>query len=272
MANSNWDTEHDHVARLAYQYWEQRGCSHGQHHDDWSRAEAEILGQRGERVASRTVVGIFKTMDDGRKAVEALLKDGFSRDAISFVANGQGMPVPSSGDQAGEVAVDTGLGAAIGGVGGFLLGFAAFAVPGIGPVLGAGPIMAAMGGAGMGAVAGSLVGVMGEHGIPEEDAKTYAEGVRRGNVLVSVHASGDRANRAAEVMDGHNAVNINDRVTAWRKRGWVDYDSNAAPLSEAELKREQDYYRQADKQAKEWKMEAMSANAGPRFTRVYERI
>jgi hypothetical protein len=115
-----------------------------------------------------------------------------SRDDISFIANKAGTgewteparpdqrDMIDAGDKVSNVAGDAGIGAAIGGVGGLLLSFAGMAIPGVGPVLAAGPIVAALGGAGLGAAAGGLIGVLTESGIPEDEAGLYAEGVRRG--------------------------------------------------------------------------------------------
>jgi hypothetical protein len=147
-------------------------------------------------------------------------------------------------DKTSDVVADAGIGAAIGGVGGLLLSAAGLlTLPVIGPVLAAGPIAAALTGAGVGAAAGGLIGALTEAGIPEEDAKHYAEGVRRGDILVTIRTSGMLADRALEIVDLHHAVNVNDRVSDWQKRGWTGWSHNHEPLSEDELKRERDYYR-----------------------------
>lgn len=284
MANENWTPDRDRVQYLAYQYWMERGCTHGCHEDDWLRAEQEIRRQRGEAAPvaapDRTVVGIFHNMDDARTAYDKLITDGFTREEVGVVANRTGTEdlvrdrtaSESGGDIGGEVATDAGIGAALGGVGGLLLGFAGLAIPGVGPVLAAGPILAALGGAGLGAAAGGLIGALTEHGVPEEDARYYAEGVRRGDILVTVHARGERADRAAAILDGSGAVDINDRVSAWRKRGWTDHDATATPLTSAELQRERDYYAAADKQAKEWSRRKRAAAAQDDVDRSPSRV
>jgi hypothetical protein len=270
----NPTADRDEVARLAYTYWEERGCEHGCHEDDWHRAEQEIRKRRPDlappRSAERTVVGVFRSLDDAQYAFDALQREGFSKDEISFIANKAGTealaerqraPVSAGAtvDTGAEVAADAGIGAAIGGLGGLLLGFAALAVPGVGPVIAAGPIIAALGGAGIGAAAGGLIGALTENGIPEDEARYYAEGVRRGDILITVQASGDRADLAASTLDRHHAINIDDRVSSWKKRGWTSHDTNAAPLSEAELRREREYYSSAERQGKDW---ARQSHAG----------
>lgn len=147
-------------------------------------------------------------------------------------------------DKTSDVVADAGIGAAIGGVGGLLLSAAGLlTLPVIGPVLAAGPIAAALTGAGVGAAAGGLIGALTEAGIPEDEAKHYAEGVRRGDILVTVRTSGMLADRALEIVDKHHAVNVNDRVSDWKKRGWEGWSTTREPLSDDELKRERDYYR-----------------------------
>ena len=87
-------------------------------------------------------------------------------------------------------------------IAGLLVGIGALAVPGIGPVLAFGPLAAAIGataaGAGLGAAAGGIIGALVGLGIPEEDANFYAEGVKRGGVLVTVRADDARAVRGVD--------------------------------------------------------------------------
>ena len=149
-----------------------------------------------------------------------------------------------------DVVADAGIGAAIGGVGGLLLSAAGLlTLPVIGPVLAAGPIAAALTGAGVGAAAGGLIGALTEAGIPEEDAKYYAEGVRRGDVLVTVRTSGMLADRARDILDQHHAVNVNERVSKWKERGWSGWTQAGQPLSEDELRRERESSRRREQKA-----------------------
>jgi len=199
-------------------------------------------------------------MDDAQRAFDALQKEGFSRDEISFIANknashswGGDNARTDTGDTASNVAADAGIGAALGGVGGLLLSFAGLAIPGIGPILAAGPIVAALGGAGIGAAAGGMIGALTDSGIPEEEAHHYAEGVRRGDILITVRTDETRADRAASVMDDNGAVDIDHRVSNWRERGWERHDTSSQPLSEDELRREREYYSSTESQGDRWR-------------------
>lgn len=194
---------------------------------------------------TKTIVGVFSTVGEAQAAVHDLEAAGINRTDISVVANknAAGYDTLEKSDKASDVVADAGIGAAIGGVGGLLLAAAgAITIPVIGPVLAAGPIAAALTGAGIGAAAGGLVGALTESGVPEEHAKHYAEGVRRGDILVTVKTTGTESDRVCDILDQHNAVDVDDRITNWRTRGWEGYRDDASPLSTDELRREREYY------------------------------
>jgi hypothetical protein len=118
----------------------------------------------------------------------------------------------------------------LGGVGGLLVGLGVLAIPGIGPVLAAGPLATTLLGAGVGAAAGGLIGSLIDLGIPEEEAKYYAEGLRRGGAVVTVHTSDEMMiSRITDILENHGVVNIDRRVEEWRQSGWTGYDPNAGP-------------------------------------------
>jgi len=257
--------DRDQVALLAYFYWEERGRTAGGHDEDWRRAETELRRRRLISRDQRMVLGVFQSLDEAQRAFGDLEADGFSRNEVSLIANKSGASGPvdpgrekaaqlnAAAEPAGsDIAADAGIGAAIGGVGGLLLSFASLAVPGVGPIVAAGPIIAALGGAGIGAATGGIIGALTETGVPEGAAHHYAEGLRRGDVLIAVRAEGARAGRAARVLDNNGAIDIADRVSAWRSRGWTRFDPDAQPLSADELRRERQYYAEARKQGREW--------------------
>ena len=195
---------------------------------------------------TKTIVGVFNSVNEAQSAVRDLEAEGISRNDISIVANKNAVGYDSldkTTDKASDVVADAGIGAAIGGVGGLLLSAAgAITIPVIGPILAAGPIAAALTGAGIGAAAGGLVGALTESGVPEEHAKYYAEGVRRGDVLVTVKAGTGQSDRVCDILDQHNAVDVDDRVSNWKQRGWSGYNESASPLRDEELRDERRYY------------------------------
>jgi uncharacterized protein (TIGR02271 family) len=187
---------------------------------------------------AKTVIGLFDNRAEAQGVVQELLAEGFRRDDISVMskkAEGtQGKQgetvayVEEDGDeQVKDMAWGAGTGAAIGGLAGLLLSLTSLAIPGIGPVLAAGPLAAVIAGAGIGATAGGLISGLTRLGVPEEDANYYAEGVRRGGTLISVDASDDRAERAVAIMKQHGAVEIDKRAAQWRDEGWSGFDANA---------------------------------------------
>ena len=102
-----------------------------------------------------------------------------------------------------------GTGGVVGGALGWLVGIGALAIPGVGPFIAAGPIMAALSGAAIGAAAGGIAGGLIGLGIPELEAKRYEDKVRGGNILISVHAdNSDEIKRAKEIFEQGGAQDI----------------------------------------------------------------
>jgi uncharacterized membrane protein len=100
-------------------------------------------------------------------------------------------------------------GGAVGGVLGWLLGIGALSIPGLGPFIAAGPIMAALSGTAVGAAAGGITGALIGMGIPEYEAKRYEKNVKEGKVIVSVHADdGEEVRRAKEIFERAGAEDI----------------------------------------------------------------
>ncbi|MHB0876815.1 MAG: hypothetical protein ACYC5O_12325 [Anaerolineae bacterium] len=194
---------------------------------------------------ARTVVAMYDSVDEARDAVHDLQQVGFMADSISLVTcELPGGPARAehpegAGSRAAEgVGVGGGIGAVLGGAAGLLVGLGTLAIPGVGPVVAAGPLLAALAGAGTGATAGGIVGALIGAGIPEHEAQAYAEGVRRGGTLVSVNAPDADADRAATVMQRFNPVDIERRSDTWRGEGWERFDQYARPFTGEQMERE----------------------------------
>lgn len=137
------------------------------------------------------VFGIYATAGTAENAVDHLIGLGFANQAISVLlpdddttrafAHEKNTKAPE-GTTTGGVA-----GGVIGGTLGLLAGIGALAIPGIGPLIAAGPIVAALAGVGAGGVAGGIVGALVGMGIPEYEAKRYEGAVKGGGTLLSVH-------------------------------------------------------------------------------------
>lgn len=166
-----------------------------------------------------TVVGLFENRSAGETAVSELVNNGFSRDAVSIVA-GDARQAAADSPDLGPVEEITersaGRGAAIGGLAGFAAGIVALAIPGIGPIIAAGPLASGLIGATVGVAAGGLIGGLKDMGVPEEEAKYYSEAIGRGEVLVTVVASETNADLAADILEKNGALDTEERVTPRR--------------------------------------------------------
>lgn len=211
---------------------------------------------------SNVVVGVFSQPEEARDAILHLREAGLPDDSISMVMRSPGEQT----EHTSNIAADAGIGAAAGGLGGILLSFAAMAVPGVGMVMAAGPLLAALGGAGIGAVAGGLIGALTDIGVPEEEAHFYAEGVRRGDAVVTVRAhNSTEADRARSIMNENGATDIAARVSSWRQRGWTAHNPGNEPLSEDEIRRDREFRQPFDIG------EDLTADRNSPGARVYER-
>ena len=106
-------------------------------------------------------------------------------------------------------AAGAGTGAVLGGGLGWLAGIGALAIPGLGPFIAAGPIMAALGGAALGGTVGGVTGALIGMGIPEFEAKKYEGKVKSGSSLISVHSDdSDETERAKEIFEQAGAEDI----------------------------------------------------------------
>jgi Heat induced stress protein YflT domain len=157
--------------------------------------------------------GIFRSRAAAEQSVDALLAAGFRNDDVSVLAPDQAVTrelATEKNTKAPEgAATGAATGGAIGGTLGLLAGIGALAIPGIGPLIAAGPIVGALAGAGAGAAAGGLVGALVGMGIPEYEAKRYEGRVKEGGILVSVHCDdSDWVSRAKDVLERNGAEDI----------------------------------------------------------------
>jgi hypothetical protein len=159
------------------------------------------------------VYGIANTAPQANAIIERLQSSGFLDADISVLfpdkqgtrdfAHEKNTKAPE-GATAGGVA---GLG--VGGALGLLAGVGALAIPGMGPFVAAGPIMAALSGAAVGGAAGGIIGGLVGLGIPEYEAKQYEGKVRAGNILISVHTEdGKSRSQAKEILEQAGAKDI----------------------------------------------------------------
>ena len=160
-----------------------------------------------------SVFGIYTDMAALDQAVETLKSAGFSNSDVSALfPDKQGTKdfAHEKNTKAPEGATTgAGTGAILGGGLGWLAGIGALAIPGLGPFIAAGPIMAALAGAGVGGAVGGLTGALIGMGIPEYEAKRYEGRVKDGGILLSVHSdNSDETKRAKEILERTGAQDI----------------------------------------------------------------
>lgn len=157
--------------------------------------------------------GIYPDRDSVEDAVERLKSGGFRNTDVSVLfpenlgnkdlAHEKHTKAPE-GTAAGVTS-----GAVIGGTLGWLVGIGALAIPGLGPFIAAGPIVAALAGVGAGGVVGGITGALIGLGIPEFEAKRYEGRIRKGGILLSVHCDNSEwVKRAKEILRHTGAEDI----------------------------------------------------------------
>lgn len=157
--------------------------------------------------------GIFATQASAEAAVDRLTAAGFSNQDVSVLMSDKGSSksfATEKNTKAPEGATTgVGVGGAVGGTLGLLAGIGALAIPGVGPLIAAGPIMAGLAGLGVGGAVGGLVGSLIGLGIPEYEAKRYEGRVKDGGVLLSVHCdSSEEIARAKDILKAAGAEDI----------------------------------------------------------------
>jgi hypothetical protein len=159
------------------------------------------------------VFGIYPSLASADNATDALVRSGFPASDISALLP-DNLGTREIGTQKATKAPEgaaTGAtsGAVLGGTLGLLAGIGAVAIPGAGPFIAAGPIMAALAGVGVGGAVGGFAGALIGLGIPEYEAKRYEGRIQKGGILLSVHCdTSDEIKRAKEIMKNTGAEDI----------------------------------------------------------------
>src|SRR5271167_3699065 len=164
-------------------------------------------------MANTAVFGIYPTQASVENGVEALKLGGFRNTDISVLFPGNVGTKDFAHEKNSKApegaAAGASSGAVIGGALGWLVGIGALAIPGLGPFIAAGPIMAALAGVGVGTAVGGLTGALVGMGIPEYEAKRYEGRIRNGGTLLSVHSDGGEwTKKAKEILESTGAQDI----------------------------------------------------------------
>jgi len=165
------------------------------------------------------VFGIYPSPELAERAVDSLIAAGFASTAISVLLPDTRSTKEFAHEKETKAPEGTTVGATTGGVVGgtlgVLAGIGALAIPGVGPFIAAGPIMAGLAGLGVGGAVGGLVGALVGMGIPEYEAKRYEGRVKGGGTLLSVHCdTSDQVKRAKELLGSTGAEDISSTSEA----------------------------------------------------------
>jgi hypothetical protein len=171
-----------------------------------------------------TIHALYDTYRDARDAVRALERAGIDSDDISIIANRSDEPEAPPTNTAEGAEIGTDVGAIAGGAGGLLAGLGLVTIPGIGPVIGAGWLIATVvgfvGGAAAGMAVGGVVGALIDAGVPEEHAHVYAEGVSRGGTLVVARVKSSELPAAEAALDAARRIDVGQRREDYVQGGW----------------------------------------------------
>ena len=162
---------------------------------------------------AKAIFCTVKTTPQAADIVERLKVAGFSNNDISVLMPNQtgtkNFAIDNQTKAPEGAATGAGTGALLGGALGWLTGIGALAIPGVGPLIAAGPIMAALSGAAIGGAVGGLTGALIGMGIPEYEAKKYEGKLKGGSVLISVHSeNAAETERAKAIFQAAKAEDI----------------------------------------------------------------
>jgi hypothetical protein len=162
---------------------------------------------------AKAVIAIAKSEDQAVRIVEQLKAAGFSNNDVSVLLPDRAGSRDFAHEHHTKAPEGAATGAVVGGLAagalGWLVGIGSLAIPGVGPLIAAGPIMAALSGAAAGGAVGGLAGALVGLGIPEYEAKQYEGKVKNGNILISVHTDDSKQRKMAkEIFERAHAEDV----------------------------------------------------------------
>lgn len=163
----------------------------------------------------KKLVGVFHSVTEVVEVIGELKKHGYRSDEISIIAKDERemKDVERQTDMEYENQLESGItaglttGGILGGLTGLLVGLGALVIPGVGPIIAAGPIAATLGGAVLGASAGGLTGALISAGVPEEYVTQYDRYLSEGNIIVLVDAHVERSQHVYDTFKRNSMLN-----------------------------------------------------------------
>jgi len=203
---------------------------------------------------TKTISRLYNNYEHAAQAVRDLEAAGVPHSDISLVANNSDDWYSKNGgtkrvdrdrdgvdDRAEGAGAGAGIGAGVGGAAGLLAGLGLLAIPGVGPVVAAGWLVATAAGAATGALTGGIIGALTQAGVSDEDAHVYAEGLRRGGTLVTARVPDGNASRLEGILD-RASLRTSDLRGSYSKSGWKSFDPSAKPYSADQVRKERSLY------------------------------
>jgi len=157
---------------------------------------------------SSVVIGVFHSQEQAEQSVQELKRKGFEQE-LSLIAKEERSTQEATDEEVisfeeQDLSEGTYTGGVLGGVAGLVAGAGALLIPGIGPIIAAGPLAATLTGIVTGGIAGGLI----DYGIPEERGEYYEEQVRQGGILITLRSSDEKVEEAASIMRENDADDV----------------------------------------------------------------
>ena len=179
------------------------------------KMDKELAKRDAEK--EKVLVGIFETENEAINVIRRLKETGYQENEITVLAKDKKqmehiddttkVDTKTKSDN-GKVGTGATVGAVLGGVAAAIPALGLLVIPGIGPLLAAGPVAAILGGVVAGGVAGGLVGVLAQLGVNEEDAKEYENHIEQGKILVLVENKANWREDVQTTFRQNNSINL----------------------------------------------------------------
>jgi hypothetical protein len=182
----------------------------------------------------RNIVGVFSDLGAAERALIEVRAAGISKDGVHLIAGNEKSQHDHYMEEAKERSKTAGSaaasGASFGGGLGIVASLVALAIPGVGPIVAAGPIATVLTGLGIGAASGGIIGALKNMGMSHEQAPLYEEAVRRGLIIALVQVDEERAPEIERILELHGARDVRDEADTWKESDWSGPKADPHPF------------------------------------------
>ena len=181
------------------------------------------------------IVGVFSTLSEAERALIDIRALGIPKENIHLIAGNDKSQHDEYLKMAKKESTTTGSaalsGASFGGGIGIVASLVALAIPGVGPIIAAGPLATVLTGLGIGAAGGGVIAAFKNMGMPHEEAPLYEEAVRRGLILAIVQVDESSADEIRELMKLHGGRDVRDEADTWSAEKWSGPSADPHPFT-----------------------------------------